>query len=237
MFDFVLERKSSKKVESGEWKVESCFYFCRMTEKELQILQRYFPAAAVPMVAEAYMQSRFQLKFKKPRNSKLGDFRPPRSNNGVCCITLNGDLNPYQMLVTFVHELAHYTVYKNYPKQHLEPHGEEWKQTFSRLLLPYLKPEIFPQDVILALQRHLQHIKASSTADANLAKVMKRYDTTLSGEKTLTVDDLPENAVFKLANGMTFKKGMKRRTRYQCECLDNGRTYSVSGLAEVIRSK
>ena len=208
-----------------------------MKNEELQILQRYFPAAAVPMVAEAYSQSHFQLKFKKPRNSKLGDFRSPQGINGICCITLNGDLNPYQMLVTFVHEFAHYMVYVNYPRRRLEPHGEEWKQTFAQLLLPYLKPEIFPEDIIIALKRHLQHIKASSTADANLAKVMKRYDSNPSGDKPLTVDDIPEGAVFQLGNGMRFKKGPKRRTRYQCECLDNGRTYSVSGLAEVIFSK
>lgn len=183
------------------------------------------------MVAEAYTQSRFQLKFKKPRNSKLGDFRAPRGDDGICCITLNGNLNPYQMLVTFVHEFAHYTVYQDFPGRRLEPHGEEWKQAFARLLLPYLKPEIFPEEVIAALKKHLQHIKASSTADAHLAKVMKRYDTKSSD--TLTVEDLPEGAVFQLANGMRFKKGPKRRTRYQCECLDNGRTYSVSGMAEV----
>lgn len=205
-----------------------------MKTEELQILQRYFPAAAVPMVAKAFMQSRFQLKFKRPRNSKLGDFRTPRSANGVCCITLNGNLNPYQMLVTFVHEFAHYTVYTKYPKRHLEPHGAEWKQAFAQLLLPYLNPEIFPEDLIIALQRHLQHIKASSTADPDLARVMKRYDTHSSEEKTLTVEDLPASAVFQLANGMTFRKGPKRRTRYQCECLENGKTYTVSGMAEVV---
>ncbi|MBR3698716.1 MAG: SprT-like domain-containing protein [Bacteroidales bacterium] len=204
-----------------------------MTEKELQILQRYFPEAAVPMVVEAYENSRFQLKFKKPRSSKLGDFRAPLGYKGICCITLNGNLNPYQMLVTFVHELAHYHVYMDYPKRRLEPHGEEWKQTFAQLLLPYLKPEIFPEDVIEALKQHLLHIKASSGADLNLAKVMKRYDRNPSGEKLLTVDDLPEGTVFQLGNGLRFKKGPKKRTRYQCECLDNGRTYSVSGLAEV----
>ena len=208
-----------------------------MKPQELQILQRYFPEAAIPMVAEAYTQARFQLKFKKPRNSKLGDFRPPRDNNDICCITLNGNLNPYQMLVTFVHELAHYYVYMDNPKRHLEPHGEEWKQTFARLLLPYLRSDIFPEDVIMALQRHLQHIKASSTADHNLAKVMKRYDKNSSGEQTLTVEELPENSIFQLKNGLTFKKGPKRRTRYQCECLDNGQTYTVSGLAEVTRSQ
>ena len=213
------------------------FYFCTMIDKELQILQRYFPEAAIPMVAEAYSQSRFNLRFKRPRASKLGDFRAPRSDKGLCTITLNQDLNPYQMLVTFVHELAHYIVYVNHPKKHLEPHGMEWKQTFTQLLLPYLKPDIFPDDIIIALKRHLRHIKASSTADPNLAKVMKRYDKNASEGKTLTVEDLPEGAVFQLGNGMTFKKGPKRRTRYQCECLDNGRKYSVSGLAEVILRK
>ena len=130
-----------------------------------------------------------------------------------------------------MHELAHYVVYQNHPQRHLEPHGEEWKQTFTQLLLPYLKPEIFPEDILIALKRHLQHIKASSSADTNLAKVMKRYDKKTT--EVLTVEDLPEGTVFQLKNGMRFKKGPKRRTRYQCECLDNGRTYSVSGMAEI----
>lgn len=204
-----------------------------MTEKELQILQRYFPEAAIPMVAEAYLQSRFNLRFKRPRTSKLGDFRPPRDRNGLCTITLNQDLNPYQMLVTFVHELAHYQVLVNYPRKRLEPHGDEWKQTFTQLLLPYLKPEVFPEDILKALHHHLKHIKASSSADQNLAKVMKRYDRNASDEKILIVEDLPEGSIFQLKNGMSFKKGPKRRTRFQCECLDNGRTYSVSGLTIV----
>lgn len=208
-------------------------YFCGMKDEELQILKRYFPEAAISMVADAYSQSRFNLRFKRPRTSKLGDFRPPRDGNELCTITLNQDLNPYQMLVTFVHELAHYVVYQNHPKRHSEPHGEEWKQTFTQLLLHYLKPDIFPDDIILALKRHLQHIKASSSADQNLAKVMKRYDKKSSD--ALTVEEIPEGAVFQLPNGMCFKKGPKRRTRYQCECLDNGRTYSVSGMASVRR--
>ena len=202
-----------------------------MTDKELQILRRYFPEAAISMVAEAYAQSRFNLRFKRPRTSKLGDFRAPRNSDELCTITLNQDLNPYQMLVTFVHELAHYQVHVNYSRKRLEPHGEEWKQTFTQLLLPYLKPEIFPEDILHALQSHLQHIKASSTADTNLAKVMKRYDKKSS--EVLTMEDLPEGTVFQLKNGMTFKKGPKRRTRYQCECLDNGKTYTVSGMAEI----
>lgn len=203
-----------------------------MKPEELQLLKRYFPEAAVPMVADAFESSRFQLRFKRPRSSKLGDFRTPRGANDISRITLNMDLNPYQMLVTFVHELAHYTVHVNYPRKRLDPHGEEWKQTFTQLLLPYLKLEIFPAEVIEALKQHLQHIKASSTADQELAKVLKRYD--FKSAATLTVEDLPEGAIFQLKNGMRFKKGPKQRTRYKCENLDNRKVYSVSGLAEII---
>lgn len=203
-----------------------------MKDQELQILQRYFPEAAIPMIVEAYSQSRFNLRFKRPRSSKLGDFRTPRGSSDLCTITLNKDLNPYQMLVTFVHEYAHYMVFVQYHLKRLDPHGREWKEAFTRLLLPYLKPEIFPQEVIEALRTHLEHIKASSTADQNLAKVMKRYDR--NPTQTLVVEDLPLGAVFKLQNGMTFQKGPKRRTRYQCVCLSNGKEYSVSGIAQTI---
>ena len=203
-----------------------------MKPKELQILEKYFPAAAVPMVAEAYSHSRFNLKFKRPRASRLGDFRHPRHAYDLCTITLNQDLNPYQMVVTFVHELAHYLVYINYPKRR-EHHGDLWKQTFAQLLLPYLKPEIFPDDVLQALRQHLQHIKASSTTDHNLVRVMKRYDKHPSNEETLILENLPEGALFKLKNGLTYRKGPKGRTRYRCECLDNGKTYTISGMAEI----
>jgi len=204
-----------------------------MKPEELRILEQYFPAAAVPMVADAYENSRFQLRFKRPRASKLGDFCPPRTPNGICRITLNVDLNPYQMLITFVHEFAHYAVYMLAPKKRVEPHGDLWKLTFMQLLQPYLKPDIFPADVLEALHRHLHHIKASSTADPYLAKVLKRYDDNHSNAETVTVDDLPDGSIFCLYNGMTFRKGPKKRTRYQCVCQDNGKTYSVSGLAEV----
>ena len=74
-----------------------------MKAEELALLKRYFPKAAVAMVGALYEQRRFKLHFKRPRSSKLGDFRPPRTKNGICSITLNLDLNPYQMLITYVH--------------------------------------------------------------------------------------------------------------------------------------
>ena len=202
-----------------------------MKPEELELLKRYFPKASVAMVGEIFEQRRFRLHFKRPRASKLGDFRPPRTKNGICAITINLDLNPYQMLVTYVHEVAHYDVYQQYGSRMVQPHGIEWQKRFASLLLPFMTEAIFPKDVLEALQRHLQHIKASSTADQNLQRVMRRYDK--HPDNIVTVESLPNGARFLLKNGLVFQKGEKQRTRYKCYCESNGRWYFVSALAEV----
>ena len=204
-----------------------------MKAEELQLLKRYFPEPAVVMVGEMFTQRRFKLHFKRPRSSKLGDFRPPRTPNGICSITLNLDLNPYQMLITYVHEVAHYDVYQQYGSRNVQPHGREWQTSFSTLLQPFLTETIFPKEVLAALQKHLQHIKASSTADQNLQRVLHQYDK--NPENVTTVESLPAGARFVLKNGLIFQKGEKQRTRYKCYCESNGRWYFVSALAEVRR--
>ena len=202
-----------------------------MKPEEFELLKRYFPETSVAMVGEIFEQRRFRLHFKRPRASKLGDFRPPRTKNGLCAITLNLDLNPYQMLVTYVHEVAHYDVYQQYGSRTVQPHGIEWQNRFASLLLPFMTEAIFPKDVLEALQRHLQHIKASSTADQNLQRVMRRYDK--HPDNIVTVESLPNGTRFLLKNGLVFQKGEKQRTRYKCYCESNGRWYFVSALAEV----
>ena len=202
-----------------------------MKPEELELLKRYFPEAAVTMVGEMFIQRRFKLHFKRPRSSKLGDFRPPRTKNGICSITLNLDLNPYQMLITYVHEVAHYDVYQQYGSRSVQPHGLEWQTSFSTLLHPFLTETIFPKEVLNALQKHLHHIKASSTTDLNLQRVLHKYDK--QPDNVTTVESLPNGARFVLKNGFVFQKGEKQRTRYKCFCESNGRWYFVSALAEV----
>ena len=201
-----------------------------MKAEELDLLKRHFPEPSVMMVSDIFLQRRFSLHFKRPRSSKLGDFRLPRTKNSFCTITLNMDLNPYQMLITYLHEVAHYDVYQQYGTL-VQPHGIEWQTCFSILLQPFMNETIFPQDILAALHRHLQHIKASSTADVRLQRVLKQYDTRPTD--LVTVEELPEGARFMTNNGLVFRKGAKQRTRYQCHCETNGRTYMVAALAEV----
>lgn len=202
-----------------------------MKAEELELLRRYFPEASVTMVGELYSQRRFKLHFKRPRSSKLGDFRPPRTKNSICAITLNLDLNPYQMLITYVHEVAHYDIYQQYGSRRVKPHGTEWQQQFAILLQPFMTDTIFPEDVLAVLQNHLHHIKASSSADLNLQRILQRYDK--NAASVTTVESLPNGARFATKNGLVFQKGEKQRTRYKCYCESNGRWYFVSALAEV----
>ena len=204
-----------------------------MKPEELELLKKYFPEKAVPLVGNTFNERHFQLCFERPRTTKLGDFRPPRTRNSkVCRITLNCDLNPYQMLVTFVHEVAHYEVFDKYGMKNLQPHGEEWKAAFNRLLQPYLTNEIFPDDVLQQLREHLLHITASSNADQDLQRVLQNYDERPAS--VTTVEQLAEGTRFVLRNGKTFQKGPKQRTRHKCLCEDNGQWYTVAGLAEVV---
>ena len=202
-----------------------------MKAEELELLKRYFPETSVAMVGMMFEQRRFKLHFKRPRTSKLGDFRPPQTKNSICAITLNLDLNPYQMLITYVHEVAHYDVYQQYGSRRVQPHGTEWQNQFTTLLLPFMTEAIFPKDVLTALQKHLHHIKASSTADLNLQRVLHKYDKNLTS--AITLESLPDGARFVLKNGLVFQKGEKQRTRYKCYCETNGRWYFVAALADI----
>ena len=203
-----------------------------MNPQALDLIRKYFPDNAVDAVAESFDQRQIRLEFCRPRTTKLGDFRAPRGRGSISRITLNCNLNPYQMLITYVHELAHYDVHRQYGRK-TQPHGKEWKACYTALLQPYLRSDIFPEDILAALQHHLQHVKASSTADFNLTKVLKNYDK--RDERLVLVDDLPPRARFKAPNGMVFQKGEKMRKNYRCHCESNGRNYFVSGLLEVIQ--
>ena len=203
-----------------------------MKDEELNLLKRHFPKASVTKVGEMYEQRCFVLKFNRPRNSKLGDFCPPRTKNSICHITLNCNLNPYQMLITYVHEVAHYDVYQQNKPKRVQPHGTEWQAQFSVLLQPFLNETVFPQDILDALQHHLQHIKASSTADLKLQRILHKYDK--DAETVTTVESLSDKARFTMKNGLVFQKGEKQRTRYKCYCETNGRWYFVSAIAEVV---
>lgn len=190
-------------------------------------LQDFIPKAAYDQVAQLLLHDNLVVKIKKERKTRHGDYR--RLPNGKHQITINSNLNTYRFLITLIHEIAHFEAYKTYGKM-INPHGLEWKSVFQHLMLPFIRPEIFPNDVLPLLAMHFKNPKASSDSDPVLTLKLKQYDA--PNGKTF-IFEVPEGATFRLYNGKLFRKGSKRRTRFECTELASGRLYVFNPNAEV----
>ena len=166
-----------------------------------------------------------KLKIVRSRRTKHGDFRS--FGNGDVQISVNNDLNRYRFLLTLVHEIAHLVTFLE--NKRVKPHGEEWKRNFKLLMLPYLRPEIFPEELLPELARYLKRPKASTDSDPGLSLALRAYDPP---SQRISVQEIPERGRF-LYNNRTFVKGSKRRTRFECLELMTHKKYVFHPHAEV----
>ena len=196
----------------------------------IRLFHRHIPESAIPYCIQLWEESPFHFFVKKPRNTKLGDFRF-RRDQSIQTITLNVDLNPYQFLLTLIHEIAHLRAFAQHGTAHA-PHGPEWKAKFKQLLEPVLNESTFPRDLLVPLKLHMRNPSASSARDLFLMKEMSKYEVAASQGNTVFLSDLAPQTHFELA-GRKFKKGETRRTRILCEELGTGKKYLVSRLARV----
>jgi hypothetical protein len=195
------------------------------------IFEKHIPASSIPYCLDLWQKSPFNFKVHKPRSSKIGDFRY-RNDRKIQTITINSNLNPFQFLLTFIHEIAHLRTFEKFGNLHA-PHGNEWKKEFQNLISPVLNESVFPKDILIPLRNHMQNPAASSSRDLFLMKEMSKYD--LSDDFALGqvfLSDLMAGREF-LLSGRKFKKGETRRTRVLCEEVDSGKKFLVSRLAKV----
>ncbi|MFX0557549.1 SprT-like domain-containing protein [Maribacter sp. CXY002] len=193
-----------------------------------KVLVKYVPERAVVMCLELIMENSVHLKIVNERVTRHGDYR--RLFNGQHQITVNATLNRYRFLITLVHEIAHLVAFEKYGK-HIKPHGLEWKKTFQHLMLPFIRPEVFPSKLLPLLAKHFRNPKASSSTDAQLSVALKMFDEQQS-EKSY-VFEIPIGSVFRIYNGKLFKKGNKRIKRFACVEIKTGRMYLFQPNAEV----
>ena len=191
-------------------------------------LIKYLPESAVVPCFELIKTSQVHLKIVNERVTRHGDYR--RRKDGRHQITVNASLNKYRFLITLVHEIAHLVAFEKYGR-HIKPHGLEWKKTFQYLMLPFIRPQIFPSKLLPLLARHFKNPKASSSTDAQLSIALKQFDE--QQREINYVFELPIGSVFRIYNGKLFKKGTKRTKRYECIELKTGRMYLFQPNAEV----
>ena len=162
-----------------------------------------------------------------PSKSRLGVFIPKRfSENNI---RINNNLNRYSFLITLIHEMAHASIWIKYGRM-VNPHGLEWKMEFKRMILPFLHPNYFPEDILSALAKHMILPKASTVRDVDLSTILRKYDVLPS----FTIDRIKDGDYFEIANGSQFQKICKLRKNYKCKEIKSGKLYRFSPLAEVI---
>ena len=196
-------------------------------------LSKYIPSEAAPIISQWINDTSCRFKVTKSRSSKLGDYRAPYRGNPHQ-ITVNHDLNPYAFLLTTVHEFAHLKTYQDFNNR-VKPHGEEWKNSFKSLIQPFLKLNIFPTEVVVAINNYMNNPAASSCTDLNLFRILKKYDT--NPNTVIHVEQLPVQSIFQLKNGRTFQKMEKLRKRYKCLELSTQKIYLFHPIAEVFPVK
>lgn len=197
--------------------------------KDDEILKKYLPEKSLKQVMKWIVQKKVHLKITRARGSKLGDYRPPIKYPNHR-ISINHNLNKYSFLITLVHEIAHLNVWENH-KNMVAPHGTEWKTEYRKLMKVILKNDIFPNELHQAISQSIINSKASSTSETALLRILNKYNDDSFGTH---LENLSENAVFKIENGTVFKKGKKRRTRYLCLNLFNNKQYVFHPLTSVM---
>lgn len=193
-----------------------------------QKLAQYLPEKALDYVVMLVEKHPVKVIITKERRTKHGDFRAGIGRQPT--LTVNHNLNQYAFLITFLHELAHYKVYKKYMRRR-QPHGKEWKIMFQELMEPVLDNQVFPEELQEVLVTHMRNPKASTSSDVLLVKALRQFDPP---KDSLTLDDLELGNLFEF-HGKTFKLGEKRRTRYTCREVNTNRIYTINQLAEVTK--
>jgi SprT protein len=190
-------------------------------------LEKYIPQASVASIFQLITTHNIYLKIVNERLTRHGDYR--KMPNGQHQITVNSNLNTYRFLITLIHEIAHLITFKKYGNL-VKPHGNEWKHTFQQLMLPYIRPEIFPNQLLPYLAIHFKNPKASSDTDAKLSLALKHYDA--PNDKNY-IFEIPFGGDFRLYNGKVFKRGKKLVKRYECLEIATGKIYLFNPNAEV----
>nr|WP_286707525.1 SprT-like domain-containing protein [Flavobacterium sp. 38-13] len=192
-----------------------------------EVLSKYLPEHAVEPCFELIKANEVHLKIVNERVTRHGDYR--KGPGGKHEITINSNLNKYKFLMTLIHEIAHLVAFKKFGRN-IKPHGNEWKYTFQQLMVPFIRPEIFPSQVLPLMARHFRNPAASSDTDATLSLALKQFDK--ENDKNY-IFEIPYGSFFRIYNGKIFKKGAQRIKRFECQEVSTGRIYLFSPNAEV----
>ncbi len=199
-------------------------------EQPMQALAAFLPAGSFEDVVAYINHYKVHLSVTRRRKTVLGDYRHP-FRGGNHRISINANLNKYEVLITLLHELAHLLTYEQ-DHNKVEAHGKEWKQHYGQLLKKFIDRKIFPADIEAALRRSVINPAATANGETALILLLRKYDEARR-EGYCHVAEIPAGSFFQTDDQKIFQKGEKRRSRYTCTEIKTGLKYSFSPVYEV----
>ena len=199
-------------------------------KKDLQDgLRPYLPDRSLEIVMEWINGRRIFMRIARGRRTKLGDYRPPVKDDRHR-ISVNGDLNPYEFLITLTHEIAHLFIWEKFGRRS-KPHGIAWKKQYAFMLGILIEKNIFPQEIQSVIRKQVDNPRANSKSNTALVRALHSHNPVQTG---IFLEDLPHGAVFSLKDGRMFKKEEKLRKWYRCTSQHNRKAYRISPVTRVI---
>ena len=196
----------------------------------IDILNKYFPENAILPATELLENNPVQLFFTFPRKTKKGTF--VFTSGKALKITLNRDMNPEEMLLVFLHEMAHYFTFKQHGRR-TKPHGVEWQTNFLSLIEQFIHNGGFSEQAAKVLTAcyftPVPHYRPN-------CRYLRNYFYPEGKDKSY-LHQLSENDKFAIADNANKKFILlkKRRTQYLCKNLVNGKLYLVHYFIEIKR--
>jgi hypothetical protein len=200
-----------------------------LKKESFEALKNYLPSGSFDLVMPLILQYKVHLTVTRERQTKLGDYRMAHYGKNHR-ISVNGNLNRFAFLITLLHEIAHLLAFEQYGLK-INPHGKEWKKTYSLLLKDFLEKEFFPEDIRRELLLNLHNPAASTCAEEGLIRVLRKYDT--DTQQALWLEEIPAGSKFLIRGGRVFEKGEKLRKRFKCYELPDRRAYLFSPMFEI----
>lgn len=190
----------------------------------IQSLEKYLPDNTLQYLKIWFSDYYIHIKITRNRNSKLGDYRKLPDNSHE--ITINSTLSPQLFFFVLTHELAHLIAFEKYGRR-ISPHGNEWKETFRKMLLESLA--VYDEELKPIIVKFSKSPKANFMASPDLVKYfyIETQDDSLQ-----FIEELQKGDFFIYRNEKYLLEGLIKKN-YLCKNLATGRKYSFKPLARI----
>ncbi|WP_326981496.1 SprT-like domain-containing protein [Chryseobacterium sp. MYb264] len=190
----------------------------------IQSLEKYLPQNTLQYLKIWFADYYIHIKVTRNRDSKLGDYRKLPDNSHE--ITINSTLVPQLFFFVLTHELAHLIAFEKYGRR-ISPHGNEWKDTFRKMLLQSVG--VYEEKLRPIIIKFSKSPKANFMSSPELVKC---FHIDKQDDNTVFIEELKKGDHFIYRNEKYLLEGLIKKN-YLCQNLATGRKYSFKPLARV----